>query len=283
MANLRLVQASSRVVARNGVAARFFLWRAQTAQVELSSSYDEETAPMRAVSAILLSAFLWPFLPARADVIVSGSVMTAGAQGINCSESGTAPSSFGLTCNGTNPATYATVSGQGDPFSGSVSLDVGVLAPEMPPFGGAQGSVQLAMNQEYLLTGGSGTATVNFVVDQPFNFPTTTMRCGFTFNGTPQMCDLGAGMAKFSETVQYGVPFTIGLDLGIDGLATNGFPEDGRITYAFNQSGLQATPEPSSALLLLPGLGGVLLVVRSRVRGKVARPLDLKGLLAAAK
>jgi hypothetical protein len=203
---------------------------------------------------------------ARADVIVSGSVMTSGAQGINCSNSGTASASLSLACNGTNPSSYAMVSGQGDAFSGSVGLDVGVLAPDMPPFGSARGSVELALNQEYLLTGGTGTATVDFLVDQPFHFPTTSMSCNFTFNGTPQRCDLGAGMLDFAETVQYGVPFFIGLDLGIDGGATNGFPEDGRITYSFNQTGLLATPEPSSVWLLLMGLGAVVLAARLRAR-----------------
>ena len=134
---------------------------------------------MKAVFGILLFVFLGSFSVARADVVVSGSVLTAGTQGINCSDSGTAPSSLSLTCNGTSPASYAIVSGQGDAFSGSVGLDVGVLAPDMPPFGAARGSVQLALNQEYLLTGGTGTATVNFVLDQPFNFPTTTIELRF--------------------------------------------------------------------------------------------------------
>jgi hypothetical protein len=222
---------------------------------------------MKTVFGILLFGFLGSLSIARADVILSGSVATAGAQGISCSDSGTAPSSLNLACNGTDPASYAMVSGQGDALSGDVTLDVGVLAPEMPPFGATEGSVQLAMNQEYVLTGGTGMATVNFVVDQPFNFPTTTMSCGFTFDGAPQMCDLREGTVDFSETVQYGVPFTVGLDVGIDGQATNGFPEDGQINYDFSQPGLQATPEPSSVLLLLPGLAGVLFVARSRARG----------------
>jgi hypothetical protein len=228
---------------------------------------------MKTVFGILLFVFFGSFSVARADVILNGSVLTAGTQGINCSDSGTAASSLNLSCNGTNPTSYATGSGQGDAFSGSVTLDVGVLAPDMPPFGGAEGSVQLALNQEYLLTGGTGTATVNFVVSQPFNFPTTTMSCGFTFDGTPQMCDLRAGTVDFSETVQYGVPFTLGLDLGIDGMATNGFPEDGRITYDVSQPGLQATPEPSSILLLMPGLAGVFFAARSRAKGRLARAL----------
>ena len=221
---------------------------------------------MKAAFGTLLFAFFGSLSVARADVILNGSVMTAGAQGINCSDSGTASSSLNLACNGTNPASYAMVSGQGDAFSGSVGLDVGVLAPDMPPFGAAEGSVQLAMNQEYLLTGGDGTATLNFVVNQPFNFPTTTMSCGFTFDGAPQVCDLRAGTVDFSETVQYGVPFILDLGLGIDGFGSNGFPEDGRITYDFSQSGLQATPEPSSVLLLMPGLVGVWFAARSRAR-----------------
>lgn len=226
---------------------------------------------MRAGFGVLLFVFFGSLLPARADVIVSGSVLTASGQVVNCSSSGTAPSTLALTCNGTNPTTYAIASGQGDAFSGSLGLDVGVLAPDMPPFGTAGGSVQLGLNQEYLLTGGTGTATVNFVVDQPYNFPTTSMSCSFTFDGTPQTCDLLAGMVKFSETVQYDVPFIVGLDLGINGVATNGFPEDGQITYDFSQPGLLATPEPSSVWLVMAGLGGVVFAMRLRARRKLAR------------
>jgi hypothetical protein len=229
----------------------------------------EGISAMKAGFGILLFVLFGSLSLARADVIVSGSVSTAGAQGINCSNSGTAPSSLSLACNGTNPASYATASGQGDAFSGSVGLDVGVLAPSMPPFGSAGGSVQLALNQEYLLTAGSGPATVNFIVDQPFSFPTTSMTCGFTFNGAPQFCDIGAGIVTLSDTVQYGVPFTLGLTLGINGQATNGFPEDGRITYSFSQPGLQATPEPSSILLLIPGLTGVLFATRRSLTMKL--------------
>lgn len=218
---------------------------------------------MRAVFAILLFVLCGSLLAARADVIVSGSVSTVGAQGLNCSDSGTSASNLSLACNGTQPASYATVSGHGDAYSGNLALDVGMLE-ETPPVGIARGSVELGLNQTYILTGGTGTATVDFLVDQPYVFPSTSMSCDFTFNGASQPCDLRAGMLDFAETVEYGVPFSIGLDLGINGVAFNGAPEDGAISYSVSQPGLWATPEPTSVLLLLPGLAGVWLAARSR-------------------
>lgn len=224
---------------------------------------------MRAVYAILLCVSLCPFLSARADVIISGHVSTSGGA-TGCSESGAEASNFSLTCNGTDPTSTAMVSGQGDALSGFVSLDMDVLAPGVPPIGSAMGLVQLELNEEYVLTGGTGSATVDFVVDRPF-FSTAGMSCGFTFNGISQFCDPGAGMITLPETVQYGVPFFIGLNLGINGGAQNGAPQEGRINYDFTQAGLQVvpTPEPSSILLLMPGLAGVMFAAKSSLKTRL--------------
>jgi hypothetical protein len=74
----------------------------------------------------------------------------------------------------------------------------------------------------------------------------------------------------FSETVEYGVPFSIQLDLQTFGLSDLGDPEDARVTYNFAQPGLAATPEPSSILLLMPGLAGVMSAAKSRARSRIA-------------
>jgi hypothetical protein len=219
---------------------------------------------MKAGFAALLFALFGSVSLAHADVIVSGSVSTIGAQGMNCSDSGGA-SSLSLGCTGTNPGSFATLSASGDAYSGLISLDLGVLTANPTPAGAAIGSVQLTMNEGYILTGGTGTGTVTFVVSQPFHFPTTTESCSFTFDGAAQSCDPVAGTLNFPETVEYGVPFTIGLNLNISGVAINGYPEEGQISYSFNQPGLWATPEPSSILLLMPGLAGAF-AARSRIR-----------------
>ena len=217
---------------------------------------------MKAVLGILLLAFFCSFLSARADVIVSGSVSTSGSQGVNCSQSGAAPGSLSLTCNGTDPISSATAMGSGDALSGSIAGYGSVLGPPLNPSGQASASIELDLNQEYLLTGGTGTATVDFTVSsQPFS--TASPSCSFSFNGVAApMCDPIAD--TFSETVEYGVPFTLGLNLQLVANAFNGAPSDGSISYDFNQPGLLATPEPSSVLLLLPGVAGVLFAVKRR-------------------
>ncbi len=136
------------------------------------------------------------------------------------------------------------------------------MGPPLSPSGQARASIELDLNQEYLLTGGTGTAIVDFTINY-LPFSTASSSCSFTFNGVAApMC--GPIADTFSETVGYGVPFTLGLDLQLVANAFNGAPSDGSISYDFNQPGLLATPEPSSVLLLLPGVAGVLFAAKRR-------------------
>jgi hypothetical protein len=63
--------------------------------------------------------------------------------------------------------------------------------------------------------------------------------------------------------VEYGVPFSIGLDVVLSGMSPSE-PGDAYFSYDFTQPGLVLTPEPSSILLLMPGLAGVMIAARSR-------------------
>ena len=221
---------------------------------------------MRAGFAILLFAFFCPFLSARADVIVSGSVSTTDQGATPCFDSGAASGSLSLTCSSSISGTSATASaaGSGDAFAGSVTGAASLTGAPFTEPGVATGSVELMLNQSYVLTGGAGPATVVFDIN---GFTTTAVpSCSFIFNGVTQpFCTPFA--QTYSETVEYGVPFFVGLDLGVFAKAFNGAPADGSFSYNFNQPGLQAAPEPSSILLLMPGLAGVLFARRSRTKG----------------
>lgn len=74
--------------------------------------------------------------------------------------------------------------------------------------------------------------------------------------------------------MQYGVPFSIALNASVYASAVNGAPSDGTLLYNFNQFGGQgtlepssATPEPSSVLLLMPGMLGAVFAGRGRAKG----------------
>ena len=224
---------------------------------------------MRAGFAILLFAFFCPFLSARADVIVSGSVSTTDQGAAPCSQSGAASGSLSLSCSSSISGTSATASasGSGNAFAGSVTDSASVVGPQFTEPGVATGSIELMLNQSYMLTGGTGPATAVFNIS---GFTTTAApSCSFIFNGVTQpLCSPFA--QTYSETVEYGVPFTVGLDLGVFAKASNGAPADGSFSYNFNQPGLQATPEPSSILLLMPGMAGALFAVRLRARDRLA-------------
>jgi len=134
--------------------------------------------------------------------------------------------------------------------------------------GSADGTIDLMLNETYVMTGGTGTTTVAF----KFNGITTTASegCSFTFNGTTIPGCLPPA-ETYTETVEYGTPFTVGLSLQIIANSTDGNPIRGNFSYDFNNAGLQVapTPEPSSILLLMPGLAGVMFAAKSRLRTRL--------------
>lgn len=219
---------------------------------------------MRAVLGVLLLGLLGPLSLAHADVIVDGTVSTTDQGATPCSSSGAAPGSLGLACLSAVAGTSASASvqGAGGAFAGSIGAHTDVIGPPFTEPGMSHGFMQLDLNGNYVLTGGTGTTTIEFTITTPVP-NTTSQSCSFSFNGVAAPgCD--PVFDSFSETVQYGVPFSIAMDLQISASSLNGEPSDGTISYDFNQPGLQATPEPSSVMLLLPGLVGVFCAARLR-------------------
>lgn len=212
---------------------------------------------MKAVLGTLLLAFCCAFLSARADVIVSGSASTSDLGAAPCSDSGAAPGSLTESCSSSGSGGSATASaiGSGGLFSGSISAMADVTGPPFTEPGLASGSIDLMLNQSYMMTGGTGMTTVVFNIS---GFTSTSAPgCSFTFNGVAApVCNPLA--QTYTETVAYDVPFSVQFDLNDLAKASNGAPSDGSFSYDFNQPGLQATPEPSSVWLLVSGLAAAL-------------------------
>ena len=232
---------------------------------------------MRIGFLVLLLVFAGALASARADVIFSGSVSTFGLTGRSCLASGSGSSSLNLNCSDPQTAGYGIVAGSGDPFSGSMSLHV-YGGTELGPLGLGTGLIQLQLNETYVLTGGIGFATANFAVDpnESFSGDSPSITCSFAFDGmAAQSCGpVGTPpgiFTVFSETVEYGVPFSVALDVLISANSTPGEPGDAYFRYDFAQPGLAATPEPSSIFLLMPGLAGVMFAARSRARRRFAQ------------
>ena len=158
------------------------------------------------------------------------------------------------------------MTGSADAFGGSMS----VHAQEVPEFSGtAVASVEIELDEDYVVTGGTGMTTVNFMFDSSGIVDTN---CSFVFDGGPAdpFCAVGQ---TISETVQYGVPFSIDMDMSMLASAGGGGPSDGSWSYHFNEPGMVSfpTPEPSSVYLLIPGIAGTLLAAGWRVKRKSAR------------
>jgi hypothetical protein len=233
---------------------------------------------MRTRFAILLLVLFGSLSFAHADVIFSGNVSTGdSSSGSQCSASG-AGNPLKVGCGG--DVIYSVISGSGDAFSGSMSLHY-EGAPEFTPGyeTPADGLIELQFDETYVLVGGYGATTVEFnldpsVVEEGF---IPNVSCSFSFNGgAGQSCGFvmetpSIGMT-FSEPVEYGTPFSVDIEATIMG-HTPDEPGDGFFAYGFiDQQGLEVlTPEPSSILLLMPGMAGVFFVVRSRAKRRFAR------------
>ena len=225
---------------------------------------------MRLGSLLLLSIFVGAALSsARADVIFSGAVSTSVSNGPGtpvqtCESSGAASDSISVSCFG-NSNTTANVTGTGNPYGGSLAAAAFVVGD----LNASAALGQLDLQDTYLLTGGTGPATLDVSIRSlrlgDLNYPFES--CTLTFNGMSRACDLIEQDMSFA--VQYWVPFSVDIDLIIEANAhsSNGEEINDTVTYALDGPGLVATPEPSSVLLLLPGLVGMGFAARSRAKG----------------
>jgi hypothetical protein len=116
---------------------------------------------------------------------------------------------------------------------------------------------------------------MNFTVTVGPAFDGVFVGCDLVVDGSaPLGCeDLAPDVADtVSIPVEYGVPFSVEASIEMEGGAFPGEPAGASLEYGFTSAGLEEvpTPEPSSALLLLPGLAAVLFAAR-RARGRLAR------------
>jgi hypothetical protein len=219
---------------------------------------------MRTRFAILLFALFGSLSFARADVILSGMVLTSSS----CSTSGTGSISLSLACGGDDPMRVASANGSANAFAGQIATNAFVTFQSGFP-GFATASAELNLDGTYVLSGGVGMGTVDIGF---FDIRSEGENsCEVTFNGASMPC---IGGDSFVEDVVYGVPFSIGIDLKLSDTGINDFGNGQLSSYEISsQSGSLAavSPEPSSLLLLMPGMAGVFFAVRSRGKKQSAR------------
>jgi hypothetical protein len=154
----------------------------------------------------------------------------------------------------------ASARGNTDAFSGILGLDLLGGGGLNPTTGFATGSIDLALQETYVLIGGTGSSLVSFDVDFPA-LANLSSTCSFTFGGSAAVSCNSRGPMIFTELMQYNVPYTVQLDASIFGSSLPGEPGDGSFTYDFGQPGLVvATPELPSGLLAVTALAGALFV-----------------------
>ena len=209
---------------------------------------------------VVLLGFLGGISAARADVITWTSSNLSGMP--PCYSSGPTASTCSSSGTGTNAGAFATASG--GEFGGNVEA----LAYGHASMGGAPAvaSAQLQINGEYVLYGGTGSGFLDlnyhaFANQGPSN------ECSVVISGgNAQSCD-------DPVIVQYGIPFIMDVELSVFAEAGElGEGSQGQLSMDFaQQPGLELVnsspaPEPTSILLLMPGLGGVFLAAKSRAK-----------------
>jgi hypothetical protein len=215
---------------------------------------------MRITSALIVSIALASFCHSSAsfaDEILSGSASaeTFGPNGQTCSESGASFNSINLLCD--DSSAMARVTGNGDPFGGALTVHIYGGSGSVSS-GFASGSIDLVLQETYVLIGGSGSSLVSFNVNFPL-LASLSDTCSFTFGGSAAVPCYGP--MTFIELMQYNVPYSVELDASIFGNSLPGEPGDGSFTYDFAQPGLVvATPEPPSGLLTMTALAGAAFV-----------------------
>lgn len=224
---------------------------------------------------VLCCALAVSFLSARADETFNGSVglgYTTSDSAV-CGQAGGGEGSFDVSCVG-GVGYSSHVWGSGDAFSGVLGMEqVSPVSSNGLAPTGTHGSAELQLNEVYVLTGGTGSAVLNFELSPSSWSPSPPdFTCSLSLNGgAQQLCNHGLPDSTFSETVQYNVPFSIDFQLGLTGAAIAG-GTTGIVDYSFNAPGLQLapTPEPSSILLMISGASGVFACARHRLKRRPA-------------
>ena len=221
---------------------------------------------MRIGSFVVLMGLLGVVSAARADATASTYIAIEGAKLAPCLSSGQTNAS----CSSSGSDMYgvaASATASGDQFSGRVSAFATGHDPDVISGTPATGSAQVQIGGEYVLVGGTGTGSfdLNYYVDAIQ---------GPYYDCSVKVFGGSAGSCNDPVIVEYGVPFTMDIELSM--FAENGSVGEsvlGDLSVDFSQPGLEAipTPEPSSILLLMPGLAGVMFAARLRTSDRWAR------------